>query len=64
MSNDKIIQKLLEHDEKLANIEKNMFTKADARELFDVLDKHMAILNRLDQERVFWASGSKGLKTV
>ena len=53
MPEDKIIQKLLEHDERLQLISENMATKADLREVIAGQDKMIGILKRLDQERVF-----------
>ena len=50
---EKIMIKLLDHDDQLQDLRENMFTKQDARQLFDILDKHTSILMRLDQERIF-----------
>ena len=53
MEDSKVIEKLIEHDERLDRIEKNMVTKLEFHELTDTMDKAMVILQRLDQERVF-----------
>ena len=53
MAEDKIIKKLLEHDEKL----KELVTKREFREFRNEVlagqDKILTIVQRLDQERVF-----------
>lgn len=53
MNEDKILQKLVEHDERLDRIEQSMATKADIRDLHTVMDRALNILDRLDQERLF-----------
>ncbi|MCL5666426.1 MAG: hypothetical protein M1383_01505 [Patescibacteria group bacterium] len=53
MDENKVLQKLIEHDEQLADIKERMATKDDIREIRQVMDKAMTILERLDQERVF-----------
>jgi uncharacterized protein YjgD (DUF1641 family) len=53
MNEDKVLQKLIEHDERLDRIEENMATKADTRSITGTMDEMMVILKRLDQERVF-----------
>ncbi len=50
---NKIVEMMLAHDEKLKNIEQNIFSKKDGEKLFNVLDEQSSILKRLDQERVF-----------
>lgn len=52
MNENKIIQKLIEHDEALREIKENMATKADIRDIGVTLDKVMAILKKLDEERM------------
>lgn len=51
MNEDKIIQKLFEHDERFERLE----TKIDDthREVLHGMDEIMVILKRLDEERVF-----------
>ncbi len=53
MNEDKIIQKLIEHDEKLELIEEKMATKQDIRDIRTTMDEDVVILKRLDQERSF-----------
>ena len=57
MAEDKILQKLGEHEVRLDRIERNMVTKDDLATLRDdILNSHDAqitILIRLDQERIF-----------
>ena len=54
---DKIIQKLIEHDERLERIENEMATKKEVREILDTLDAMTTILKHLDQERILLPSG-------
>lgn len=53
MTQDKVYQKLLEHDDKLSQ----MLTKNEFREFKDdvlsILDNMSGTLERLDQERIF-----------
>lgn len=49
--NDKIIEKLLEHDERFEKIEEKIDKKHE--EVMGVLDNVMVIISRLDQERIF-----------
>ncbi|PIP31304.1 hypothetical protein COX25_00050 [bacterium (Candidatus Howlettbacteria) CG23_combo_of_CG06-09_8_20_14_all_37_9] len=53
MNEDKILKKLIEHDQKFEFILENMLTKADGNRIYDILDRHSVILGRLDQERIF-----------
>ncbi len=53
MNEDKIIQKLIEHDERLDRIEEKMATRADLNDIRTTMDAMLGILNRLDQERIF-----------
>jgi len=50
MNEDKILQKLSEHDEQLEFIHENMVTRD---EFLSSQDKMMVILMRLDEERIF-----------
>ena len=54
---DKIIKKLLDHDEKLERIEGKIATKRDVDDFKDKIitgqDEMITILKRLDQERIF-----------
>jgi len=49
--NDKIIEKLLEHDERFEKIEEKIDKKHN--EVLTHLDEIMVIVQRLDQERLF-----------
>lgn len=51
MENVKIAEMLLDHEERIKWLEENMFTRKDRNRLFETLDKHSAILERLDQEQ-------------
>jgi hypothetical protein len=57
MTDNAIIQKLLEHDARFDRIEQTMVTKdeftAFKDQVLTSLDQMMVILQRLDQERVF-----------
>ena len=48
---DKIIEKLLEHDDRFERIEKKI--DKNHGEVIGILDNVMVIINRLDQERIF-----------
>ena len=50
---NKIIQKLVEIDQKIDELKADVATKADLREFRTVLDNQGQILQRLDQERIF-----------
>lgn len=50
---DRIIQKLLEIDEKLSKTATNERVDNLERRIMDQFDKQLVILQRLDQERVF-----------
>ena len=47
-----LAKRSLDHEKDIKEIKENMFTKQDANQLFVILDKHSAILERLDQERI------------
>lgn len=53
MSEDKIIEKLLEHDEKLSNMVTNDEFQKFRNEMLQGQDTMVGILKRLDEERVF-----------
>jgi len=55
MDEDRIINKLIEIDERVARMEESMATKSDISEIIDGLDKQSVILRRLDEERHFIA---------
>ena len=53
MEENKIINKLLEMDDRLQNIETSMLTKEDGRKITETLDHIVKMVGRLDQERIF-----------
>lgn len=53
MNEDLVIQKLMEHEEKLELIFDTMATKDDINRIMGTLDDMTSILRRLDQERIF-----------
>ena len=55
MNEDKIIQKLIEHDERFDSIEQKLDSKLGRDEYLKGQDEIMTILRRLDQERIFTA---------
>ena len=55
MSSDKIIQKLIEHDERLDRIEKKIDKTVSSTKYTEGYDEMITILKRLDQERIFTA---------
>ena len=64
MNEDKILSKLIEHDERLDRIENNMITfDGDLKGVITTLDKVLVIVQKLDQERIFtykWISRIEG----
>ena len=53
MNEDKIIEKLIDHEEQLSEIKQRMATKEDIHEVMQTQDEMMTILKRLDEDRVF-----------
>ncbi|MFH1188146.1 MAG: hypothetical protein V1688_04810 [bacterium] len=49
----RVIDKLLDHDDKLDWLKENMVTKEEFRKFLDSQDKVTTMLERLDQERIF-----------
>jgi hypothetical protein len=62
MDNTPIINKLLEHDEKLSSIQDRMVTREDFHQLLQTEDQMMVILKRLDEERVFTTAWVKRIE--
>jgi hypothetical protein len=62
MQEDKIIQKLLEHDDRFDRLEKQVTTKDDLKEIKDTLEGIATIVQRLDQERIFTAEWVKRIE--
>lgn len=50
---NRVINKLLDHDDKLDWLKDNMVTKEEFRKFLDSQDKVTTMLERLDQERIF-----------
>ena len=48
MNEDKIIKKLLDHDERFDKLEEKMATKDDLREIQNTLEEITTIVKRLD----------------
>ena len=63
MNEDKIIQKLIEHDEQLIEIQEKLKDIPSRDELFGKFDQVLTILDRLDQERIFTVEWIKRLET-
>lgn len=53
MNEDKIIQKLMEHDEAFRYLKENMVTRS---EFLTAHEEVVAFLKKLDQERIFMLS--------
>jgi len=53
MNEDRVIEKLLEHDGRLDRIEKKMVKLDMLDDIFAGQDRMIRILERVDQERVF-----------
>lgn len=53
MDEDRIINKLIEIDEKVNRMQEVMATKTDIAEINHRLDQQSVILKRLDEERLF-----------
>lgn len=60
---EKIIKKLLEHNDQLDFIKKNMATREELGEIKTSLDKVLEISIRLDQERVATYQWIKRIET-
>lgn len=53
MDEDKIILKLIEHDEALKEIREHMFTKEESKQLFGALEDITTIIKTIREEQVF-----------
>ncbi|OGY41764.1 MAG: hypothetical protein A2Y82_02710 [Candidatus Buchananbacteria bacterium RBG_13_36_9] len=60
MPEDKIIQKLLEHDDRFEKLEGKM--DENFRKVNDTLESIVTIVQRLDQERIFTAEWVKRIE--
>lgn len=63
MNEEKILDKLIEHGERLEKIEDRLETMPTKDELFSKLDSMVTILQRLDQERVFTTEWIRRIET-
>lgn len=63
MDEDKIITKLLEHDERLERIEENMFTKEDSRKMMELLEGIATVCKNIQEDHVFAIEWIKRLQT-
>ena len=59
MNEDKIIEILLKHDERLDWIEENMVTKKDHQEVMGTLDTLVKLANKKDEELTMITHGMK-----
>lgn len=64
MNEDRIINKLIEIDEKVTRMEERMATKDDIADIHQILDHQSVILKRLDEERHFTVNGCDELKQM
>ncbi len=62
MNEEKVIQKLLEHDEQFDKIEEKLDKMVTREEYLQGQDEMMTILRRLDQERIFTAEWVKRIE--
>lgn len=63
MEENKIINKLLELDERLQRIELSMLNKEDGQQIMTTLDHIVKIVGRLDQERIFTTEWVKRIES-
>lgn len=62
MNEDKIIHMLLDHEDRLERIEKNMATKQDLHEISSTLDTLVQLAEKNDQERTMMGEGIKRMR--
>ncbi len=62
MDETKVLQKLIEHDERLDRIEHKLDSLVSRDEFNGKMDKMLVILERLDQERVFTSEWIKRIE--
>lgn len=53
MNEDKIIEKLLEHDDQLREIRETMFTKADGERMLQAIDGLTQMVKKIHEDHVF-----------
>jgi hypothetical protein len=63
MNEDKLIRKLLEHDDRLDRIERNMASKDDVRRMTDLLEGIATICKNIQEEHTFAVEWVKRLQT-
>lgn len=64
MNEEKIIQILLDHEERLERIEQNMVTKDEFRMSLGTLDSLMVMIKKMDQELAMFTHGMQRLTRV
>ncbi len=64
MNEDKIIDMLVRHDERLDTIEQSMATKQDIRDIHDTLDTLVKLAQKKDQELTFMGERVKRVEAV
>lgn len=62
MNEDKIIQKLIEHDEQFEDLKGKINDLPTRQEFLQKEDEIIKILNRLDQERIFTMQAIKRIE--
>ena len=63
MDENKVIQKLVDHDEQLSFIRENMATGSDVREIKSVLESLVTIVKKIDEDHTFAVEWLKRLQT-
>ena len=63
MNEDKVIQKLVEHDERLDRIEKNMVTKDDYKKHTELLESIVTIVKKTQEDHSFSIEWVKRLQS-
>ena len=64
MREDRIIKKLIEHDEQLKRIREKLSKTATSDEVNQRFDETMTILKKLDQERIFTIEWVRNVEKV
>lgn len=59
MNEDRVINILMDHEDRLSRIEDNMATKQDVHEMSDTLDKILKLIQKTDQEVTMIAHGMR-----
>lgn len=53
MDEDKIISKLLEHDDSFGRIERDMFTKEDGKQMIGMLEGLTTMTKKIEEDHIF-----------